>query len=177
VSEETGYRAALKAWAIEHHMPEAALERWIALGETDAMALLETARELRLRTGQLLSALEMLAEIGLRERQGVAAILSRSELRTPLKGARSRPERASAFMAKLRELRFPRLARARARLEAAVAALRLPSGLALVLPKDLSSDEVMIRLTVRTPAELENLLAAIVDRREEIKALLGALGG
>jgi hypothetical protein len=47
----------------------------------------------------------------------------------------------------------------------------------VVLPKDLSSDEVMIRLTVRTPDELENLLGALQRRTEEIKALLEALGG
>jgi hypothetical protein len=69
------------------------------------------------------------------------------------------------------------LARTRAKLEAAVAAMRLPHGLTVVLPKDLSSDEVMIRLTVRTPAELENLLVVLADRKEDIKALLEALGG
>ena len=177
MSEATGYSAAVRAWAIEHHVPEAAAERWIALGETDAMAILEIARELRLRTGQFLSALEMLMEIGVREGQRAAAILARSELRTAIGCAGSRPERASAFIDKLRELRFPRLARTRARLEAAVAALRLPRGLTVVLPKDLSSDEVMIRLTVRTSAELENLLAALADRTEQIKALLESLGG
>jgi hypothetical protein len=98
-------------------------------------------------------------------------------LRAPIGGSGSRPERASAFIDKLRELRFPRLARTRTRLEAAVAALRLPRGLTVVLPKDLSSDEVMIRLTVRTPAELENLLVVLADRKEDIKALLEALGG
>jgi len=177
VSEATGYSAAVRAWAIEHHIPEAAVERWIALGETDAVAILEIARELRLRTGQLLSALEMLTEIGVREGLGAAVILARSELRASIGGSGSRPERASAFIDKLRALRFPRLARTRTRLEAAVAALRLPRGLTVVLPKDLSSDEVMIRLTVRSPAELENLLVVLADRKPDIKALLEALGG
>ncbi len=152
-------------------------ERWVALGETDAMAILAAARELRLRTGQLVSALEILADISVREGIGAATILERSELRTALAGRGSRPERASAFIDKLRELRYPRLARMRSRLEAAVAAMRLPRGLAIVLPKDLSSDEVMIRLTVRTAVEMDSLLAALHGRKEEFNALFEALGG
>jgi hypothetical protein len=177
VSEDTGYRAAVQAWATEHHIPEAAVGRWLELGEADALEILAVARELRLRTGQLLSALEILAEIGVREGESAAAILARRELRVVIGGGGSRPERASAFVDKLRELRYPRLARIRAKLEAAVAAMRLPHGLTVVLPKDLSSDELMIRVTVRSAAELEKLLAALAERSEEIKALVEALGG
>lgn len=177
MTDGPGYRDKVCAWAVEHHIPHAAAQRWIAMGETDALAILAAARELHLRTGQLLSALEMIADIGVREGAGAAAILARPELRTTLAGRGSRPERASAFIDKLRELRYPRLARTRAKLEALVAAMRLPQGFAVVLPKDLSSDEVMIRLTVRTPAELEKLTAALNERRDELNALLQALGG
>ncbi len=177
MNDDPDYRSAVRAWAAEHHVPDAALERWLTLGEADALALLSVARDLRLRTGQFLNALEMLAEIGVREGQGPAAMLARGELRPILRRGGSRPERASAFIDKLRELRYPRLARTRAKLEAAVTAMRLPRGLTVVLPKDLSSDEVMIRLTVRTPAELENLLGALKGRTDELKALLEALGG
>ncbi|HEV3112164.1 MAG TPA: hypothetical protein VGY99_16885 [Candidatus Binataceae bacterium] len=177
MSEDTGYRAAVRAWAMEHHVPEAAVGRWLALGEDDALAILAVAHELRLRTGQLLSALEMLAEIGVREGEGAAAVLARRELHAVIGRGGSRPERASAFIDKLRELRYPRLARTRAKLEAAVAAMRLPHGVALLLPKDLSSDELRIRVTVRSAAELEKLLAALAECREEIKALIEGLGG
>ena len=177
MSEDTGYRATVRAWAMEHHVPEAAVGRWLELGEADALAILAVARELRLRTGQLLSALEMLAEIGVREGQGAAGILARRELLAIIGGGGSRPERASVFIDKLRELRYPRLARTRAKLEAAVAAMRLPHGLTVVLPKDLGSDELMIRMTMRRAAELEKLLAALAERREEIQALIEALGG
>jgi len=177
LNDDQDYRSAVRAWAAEHHVPEAALERWLTLGEPGAMALLSVACDLRLRTGQFLSALETLVEIGVRERQGTAAILARDELRAVLRRGGSRPERASAFIDKLRELRYPRLTRTRAKLEAALAAMRLPRGLTVVLPKDLSSDEVMIGLTVRTPAELENLLEALKGRADKLKALLEALGG
>jgi len=177
VSEETGYPTALRKWAAEHHIPQAAVDRWLELGESDAMALLTVARDLRLRTGQLLSALEMLAEIGVREGQGAASVLARDELRPIIHGGGSRPARASALIDKLRELRYPRLTRTRATLEAAVAAMRLPKGVTVVLPKDLSSDELMIRLTARTAAELDKLLAALAERKEEINALFKTLGG
>src|SRR5208337_152323 len=123
VNEDTGYRAAISAWATEHHIPQAAAERWTALGESDALAILTAARELHLRTGQLLSAVEMLADIGVREGIGAAAILVHPELRAALGGRGSRPERARAFIDKLRELRYPRLSQTRFRLEATVAAM------------------------------------------------------
>ncbi len=177
MSEETAYKDAVQEWAAAHHVPQAAVDRWLDLGEADALAILAVARDLRPRTGQLLSALEMLAEIGVRDGEGAASILSRAELRPIIRGGGSRPERASALIDKLRELRYPRLARTRAKMEAAVAAMRLPQGLAAVLPKDLSSDELIIRLTVRTAAELDKLLAALAERKVEIKALIEALGG
>jgi hypothetical protein len=177
VSTSNDYRATIRAWAAEHHLPDASVERWLNFGEADAMAILAAARDLRLRTGQFLSALEMLADIALRDRVGAQAVLARSELRAIMSGAGSRPERASAFIDKLRELRFPRLARTRDRLEAAIAAMRLPHGLTVVLPKDLGSDEVVIRLAMRSPAEVETLLGALAAHKGEIKRLLEMLGG
>jgi hypothetical protein len=177
VTQEIGYKAEVRAWALEHHVPLAGVERWLELSETDALAILAVAQDLRLRTGQLLSALEMLAEIGVREGEGAARLLARDELRAAIRGGGSRPERASAFIEKLRELRYPRLARTRAKLEAAVTAMRLPRGLTVVLPKDLSSDELMIRVTARSAVELETLIAALGMHKEEIKAVIEALGG
>ncbi len=168
---------AVKAWAAEHHLPPAATDRWLALGHKDALAILDIARELRLRTGQLLNALELLDEIGVREGQGPATILARDELRRTIRGAGSRPECASAFIEKLRELRYPQLSRTRAQLESAVAAMRLPRGIALVLPKDLGSDELMVRLTAHRASEFEMLLQALVENRERIEALIEKLGG
>src|SRR5579885_3661925 len=57
----------LRAWAVQHHLPPAAVERWLQMGESDALAMLAVAQELRLRTGQLLTALDLLEEIGVRE--------------------------------------------------------------------------------------------------------------
>ncbi len=177
MSDDSAHIGAVKAWAAEHHLPAAATDRWLALKPADALAILEVARELRLRTAQMLNMLELLDEIGVREGQGAAKIVARDELRRTICGAGSRPARASAFMEKLRELRYPRLARARANLESAVAAMRLPRGLTVVLPKDLSSDELMVRLTAHSASELDKLLQALVDNRQQIAALIEKLGG
>lgn len=167
----------VRQWAVEHHLPQAAVERWLRFEEADARALLEVARELHLRTGQLLSVLEILEEVGVREQAAAASVLGREDLRRIIRGGGSRPERASALLDKLREIRYPRLSRARAKLEEAVAAMRLPRGLTVVLPRDLGSDELMVRLTARSAGEFEKLLQALADRREQIKSIIETLGG
>jgi hypothetical protein len=177
VTAEESYIAAVRGWAAEHHVPETAVQRWLQLGQRDAMAILAVAKQLRLRTGQLISALEMLAEISVREGEGAAGILARDAVRSTLARGGSRPERASAFIDKLRELRYPRLAQTRSQLQAAVASMRLPPGVAVVLPKDLASDELIIRLTVHSATELDQLLAALPQRQDQIKTLIQMLGG
>jgi hypothetical protein len=167
----------VRAWAVQHHLPQAAVERWLQMGESDALAMLAVAQELRLRTGQLLNALDLLEEIGVREGAGAAALLARDDLRRIIRGGGSRPQRASSLIEKLREIRYPRLSRARARLEGAVAAMRLPRGLAVVLPRDLGSDELMLRLTARSAGEFETLLQVLLEKREQIKSLIENLGG
>ncbi len=171
------FKDEVRAWAGDRHLPKAALDRWLSLPPSDASAILSVARQLRLRTGQLLSALDLLTEIAVREGQGAAAVLSRAELRPMLSGSGSRPERASALLEKLRELRYPRLTRTRAKLEAAVSAMRLPPGLSVLLPRDLASDELVIRLSVRSGAELNELLAALDERRGALEELAGILNG
>jgi hypothetical protein len=177
VNDESSHFEAVRAWAAEHHLPPAAVDRWLALGRTDALAIVAVAQELRLRTGQLLNILELLDEIGVREGEGAAGILARDELHRTIHGSGSRPERASALVDKLRELRYPQLSRTRTELERAVAAMRLPRGLTVVLPKDLSSDELLVRLTAHSQSEFEKLLQALVDNREPIQALIAKLGG
>jgi len=54
---------AIRKWAAARHLPEAHLDRWLALAPEDRSALMELAEALRLRTGQLLTAFELLEEI------------------------------------------------------------------------------------------------------------------
>jgi hypothetical protein len=169
--------AAIRAWATRRHLPESHLERWLALEEPDAGALLAVAEELHLRTGQLASVLELLEEIALRERQTIGAILAGDEFRRIVRGQGSAPGRASSLLEKLRALRYPRLTSTLNRIDAEVADLRLPSNLHLLLPKDLSSDELKIQLTVRSASQLEAALRALEERKPKLARILELLGG
>jgi len=168
---------AIRAWAARRHLSASHLERWLALEEPDAAALLTVAEILHLRTGQLAAALELLGEIALRERQSVAAILAASDIRRAVEGQGSAPARASALLAKLRAIRYPQLTAALSRINAEVAELRLPSDLHLLLPKDLSSDELTIQLTVRSAPQLEAALRALEERRPKLARIIELLGG
>lgn len=59
--------SAIMVWAAQRRLPRASLEKWLAFGGPERLALLEVARGLRFRTGQLAAALELLEEIALRE--------------------------------------------------------------------------------------------------------------
>src|SRR6266849_1634133 len=92
--------AEIRAWAALRRLPDAHLERWLALEEPDRAALLEAARRLRLRTGQFVTALELLEEIAVRDpKQGnVAIVIAQDSIRQIFDGAGSVPERAHAFL-------------------------------------------------------------------------------
>jgi len=168
--------AAIRAWADVRRLPEAHLARWLALAEADRAAILATANDLHLRTGQLITAFEMLEEIALRERATIAAVLARRELRRIVDGAGSAPGRAHALLVELRALRFPRLKRTTDRLAAEIAALSLPRGVRVVLPRDLGSDELRIEISAHGGAQLDQLIESIANKRGELRRIAGLLG-
>src|ERR1700724_3840619 len=129
----------IRAWAETRRLPHTHLARWLALDQQDSAAVLALADHLRLRTGQFISALEMIEEIAVRDRATVAAVLARSEIRRILDRTGSAPGRgpgrSRALLDQLRAIRFPRLKRTADRLAAEIAALGLPRGIAVVLPR------------------------------------------
>ena len=58
-----------------------------------------------------------------------------------------------------------------------VAALKLPRGVHVVLPKDLGSDELMIRISARTGRELENLIDALAAKKSGLVRIAKMIGG
>lgn len=168
---------AIRRWAAERRLPRAHLERWLGLGEGDRAALLETAERLRLRTGQFVSAFEMLEEIAVRERSSIAAELARGEIRRTLAAAGSAPGRARQLLEALRARRFPRLKRATERLAAAVARLGLPPGIRVVLPRELSSDEVRVEISAHGAEEMARLIDALAHSRDGLERLADLAGG
>ncbi|HZC46333.1 MAG TPA: hypothetical protein VE243_07645 [Candidatus Acidoferrum sp.] len=169
--------AQIRTLAAERRMPDSHLARWLAMDPQSRAALLETARALRLRTGQLLMALEALEEIAVREHATVAAVLDSPEIRRIANGLGSAPTRATAFLETLRTLRYPLLKKMQERLRTEVSALKLPRGISIDLPKDLGSDELTVSLRVRSAAELTHLLEALDQKRLGLTRIIEMLGG
>jgi hypothetical protein len=169
--------ARIRALAAERRMPTSHLERWLAMDLPSRAALLDIALALRLRTGQLATALDTLDEIAVREQVNVSAVLDRPEIRRIANATGSAPSRASALLEALRALRYPRLKKMNEQLRSEVAALKLPRGISIDLPKDLGSDEVTVSLRVRSAAELAHLLGALDQKRPGLTRIIEMLGG
>ena len=169
--------AQIRTIAAERRLPPSHLARWLAMDPLSRAALLDIARALRLRTGQLMTALDTLEEIAVRERVTVAALLDRPEIRRIAGGPGSAPSRASVLLEALRTLRYPLLKRMQEQLRSEISALKLPRGISIVLPKDLGSDELTVSLRVRSSAELAHLLEALDRSRTGLARIIEMLGG
>jgi hypothetical protein len=169
--------AQISELGAERRLPQSHLDRWLAMDPPSRGAMLEIARGLRLRTGQLVTALDTLDEITVREHVTVAAILDRPEVRHIANGAGSAPSRASALIEALRTLRYPLLKNMQEQLRSEVTALKLPRGISIDLPKDLGSDELTVSLRVRSGAELAHLLDALDRSRSGLTRIIEMLGG
>jgi hypothetical protein len=181
---------AIRQWAAQRYLPESHLRRWLLLTHEDRAALLGLAETLGLRTGQFVTAFELLEEIALRERATnvsraldasssvtISTILARSEIRRILDGSGSAPGRARELIDTLRAVRFPRLKRTADRLTAEIAALNLPGGVKVLLPKDLSSDEVRIEISAHGGLELERLIDAVAQAHAGLGHIADLIGG
>jgi hypothetical protein len=185
--EATATDNAIRRWAAERHLPDAHLRRWLALAEEDRAALLELAETLRMRTGQFVIAFELIEEIVLRDRATnvsiseikvtIGTIVARCEIRRILDGTGSAPGRARELIEALRAMRFPRLKRMADRLAAEIATLGLPLGVRVVLPKELSSDEVRIEISAHSAADLERLIDSLGVARVGLGRIADLIGG
>jgi hypothetical protein len=167
---------SIRALAERRRLPAPHLERWLAMEPESRGAFLEVAQKLNLRTGQIAAALDLLDETGVREQTTPAAVLSRESVRRAISARGSTPARAAAFLDALRAIRFPRLRRASDRIADAIAALRLPAGISIILPKDLHSDELMVRLSARTGSELRRLVELLAEKQADLARIADMLG-
>jgi hypothetical protein len=169
--------AQIRTLAAERRLPTSHLARWLAMDPPSRAALLEIAQTLRLRTGQLVTALDTLEEIAVREHVNVVAVLDYPEIWRIVHNAGSTPSRASALLEQLRALRYPELKKMQEQLRTEVSALKLPRGISLDLPKELGSDELTVSLRVRSAAELAHLLEALNQKRAGLSRIIEMLGG
>lgn len=168
---------AVRGWATQRRLERPHLDRWLALDEDSAAALLDAARSLRLRTGQLQESLGMLEEIGLVDEVPLSAVLARPPLKRILEGSGAAPARARLFVDELRTMRFPRLRRTLDRMKVEIAGLKLPHAVTVVLPKDLGSDELRIEIRARSGAEFKDSLMALSRGAPGLERILEMLGG
>ncbi len=169
--------AAIRACAESRHLPQSHTEKWLAMATPSRMGLLDIAERLKLRTGQLVAAIDLLDEIEIREGWSPAETLLRAEVQRACATGGSGPWRAAAFLEALRAIRFPRLKLALEHLSSEVAALKLPTGVRVELPKDLGSDELVIRVSARTGGELEKLIEALGQKKSGLVRIAKMIGG
>lgn len=169
--------AQIRQLAAERRLPQSHIDRWLAMDPPSSAAILDVARILRLRTGQLMTALDTLDEIAVRDQMTAAAILDQPEIRRIANGPGSAPTRASALLEALRTLRYPLLKRMQDELRSEVSALHLPRGISIDLPKELGSDELTVSLRVRSGADLAHLLDTLDRSRSGLTRIIEMLGG
>jgi hypothetical protein len=164
-------------WANAKLLPPAVAERLLALDEPGRTQLLEIAERLRMRTGQFISAFALLEEIAVRECQSLGEILAHPSVRRVVNSVGSGPGRARALLDELRSLRYPRLKRASESFAEEVAAIKLPPGIKIVLPRDLASDEVRVEIVAHGSAKMAELLRWLSAKSGELVRLAAMLGG
>ena len=167
----------IRTLAAERRLPASHLARWLAMDPSSRAATLELARTLRLRTGQLVTVLDTLDEINVRDHVTIASVLDRPEIRRIANGTGSNPSRASALLEALRTLRYPLLKKMQEQLRSEVSALKLPRGISIDLPQELGSDELTVSLRVRSGADLAHLLDVLDRSRPGLTRILEMLGG
>ena len=169
--------ASIRELVAARRVPDSHLVRWLKMDAPSRIAFLDIARGLRLRTGQIVTALDTLDEIAVRERTTIAATLDRPEIRRLANGSGSAPARASALLEALRAFRYPRLKQMQLQLRGQISALKLPRGISIDLPKDLGSDELTLSLRVKSADELTRLVEALDRSRPGLTRIIEMLGG
>jgi hypothetical protein len=167
----------IRATAAERRLPASHLARWLAMDPSSRAAMLDVARTLRLRTGQLVTAIDTLDEITVREHVTIASVLDRPEIRRVANGSGSTPSRASALLEALRTLRYPLLKRMQEQLRSEVSALKLPRGISIDLPQELGSDELTVSIRLRSGDDLARLLDVLDRSRPGLTRIIEMLGG
>ena len=174
--------ARLRAYGDERHFRGKTIERWLALQDEDAAALLELAESLRLGENQLRDLWLWAEEVAWRDGCSVATVLATPELRRALRQQGGRAETLKAYKAALRRMRFPGLVAREQQLAQLVADLDLPATVAVQWPAFLEGDTLRLTFASTSAAELRATIAAMGeaverDACDEIFALLGGDGG
>jgi hypothetical protein len=159
---ESSVSSIARAFAAARRFSAATLDRWLRLGDDDQAALLRLAERLRLGENHFRDFLDWSEEIAVRDRCAIASVWAREPVASTLARDLGRNEMIVAVKSALRQLRFPQLAAAEARLADLVRQLKLPRGVRVHPPEHLDSDEVRIELSGRSAHALREQAAAVL---------------
>lgn len=176
-ASEPDINPAIREWGRERHLPEGQLGRWLAMPELDRRALLELARTLRLRGGQMIAILDLMADLVVTKGQPLRLLLQSRGPRRAVSGKGSAPSRAAALIAELRALRYPALTETVERIAGEIRALKLGPRLAVTAPSNLSSDEITIQIKVNHKDQIDAAIATLMQNKSAILRILAILHG
>jgi hypothetical protein len=175
--DDSQIESRIRAWAEERVLPSVLVERWLTLDQPSRNRLLELAESVKFRSGQFVTTFELLDEMAVREAESIDAILHRPAIRRIVQANGSGPGKARALIYEIRTLRFPRLTRARELLRAEIAAVGLPRGIKVILPKELASDEIRIEIVARGASELSGMLETLSTKAAPLVRIATTLAG
>ncbi len=158
--------AAVRAYIADRHVGEVVAARWLRWGAADATALLRLAEALALGANQLADLTEWLEDIAGRDGAAPAAVLGEPEIRGILAAPLGRSDKLKRVKARVRALRYPRLAALERSLEETVRALDLGPGVTVRFPPALEGDEVTVEVRARRPETLRDAVGRLARALE-----------
>ncbi|HVN87180.1 MAG TPA: hypothetical protein VMW17_20300 [Candidatus Binatia bacterium] len=151
----------VRVFAASRRFSATTRDRWLRSTPGDQRTLLAVAQRLRLGENQFRDLLDWSEEIAVRDGCAIAAVWAREPVASALARDLGRNELIAAVKSALRQLRFPLLAAAEARLAELTRQLKLPRGAHLHLPAHLEGDEIRIEIRGRNAAALREQVAAV----------------
>jgi hypothetical protein len=154
---------AVRAYCAARRFSDPTLERWLRLAASDAAALVDLARELRLGENQLRDLWDWADDIAARDGVTLAQVVTAGAVQAARRGHVGRNDKLKLIKAALRRLRFPELSTLEERLADLIRQLALPPTVRVTLPDFLEGSDVHVEII----ANSAGALLAAVGRLQE----------
>lgn len=170
---------AVRTYASAKRFHDGTRDRWLRCTPGDQSALLGVAERLRLGENQVRDLLDTFEAIAVRRGCSFTEILDDESIRCVLAEGRGRNETLSGLKRALRRLKFPQLSATEVRLQGLIKGVRLPSGVAMILPENLEGEELVVSIRGRSAEELRRRIdeAARLFQGAAIDEMFRVLGG
>lgn len=154
------------AYCERRRLRASTVQRLRAMDAASRAAVLSWAIPFGMNDNQLCDVLDTLDDIAARRGVGVDAVCADPMLDRIRVRRLGRSDTIREFRSALRQLRYPQLSAALARIEDLCAAMKLPRGTSLEVPPDLEGDEVGLTIRARSAKELRARVAATANALE-----------